>query len=160
MENRYKVTVDDQEFTFSKEEVSELDMVQTSENSYHLLQDQASKQITVTTNKRNPKKITVAIDGSSYQLTIKDETDQLIDDLGFNASSQIQLENVKAPMPGLVLEILVKEGDTVAAGESLLILEAMKMENLLKSPGDLTVKKINVEVGDSVDKGQVLIEIE
>ena len=67
---------------------------------------------------------------------------------------------VIAPMPGMVLEILINNGETVTEGQPVIILEAMKMENVLKAPGDGVVKVIKVKKGDPVDKKQVLIEME
>jgi len=61
-------------------------------------------------------------------------------------------------MPGLIIDLKIKAGDTVKSGDQLLILEAMKMENIIKSPGDGIVKFIKVKKGDSVEKGQVLLE--
>ena len=63
-------------------------------------------------------------------------------------------------MPGLVVNIFVKEGDAVLEGDKLLTLEAMKMENILKSPGDGIIKKINIGKTQTVDKNQILIEFE
>jgi len=68
--------------------------------------------------------------------------------------------NVTAPLPGLILEILVKEGDTVNAGQDVLIMEAMKMENEVQSPQGGTVKEIKVRRGDSVYEGDILIVLE
>ena len=70
----------------------------------------------------------------------------------------LKINNVKAPMPGLVIDMKVKAGDVVKAGDPLLILEAMKMENILKAVAEATVKNVKVKKGDSVEKGQVLIE--
>jgi biotin carboxyl carrier protein len=61
-------------------------------------------------------------------------------------------------MPGLIIDLKVKVGDKVKTGDALLILEAMKMENILKSPGDGTVKNVTVKKGDSVEKGHILVE--
>ncbi|MCL4155747.1 UNVERIFIED_CONTAM: hypothetical protein GTU68_052685 [Idotea baltica] len=61
-------------------------------------------------------------------------------------------------MPGLVLNIRVSPGDEVAEGDTLLVLEAMKMENVIKAVGNGTVKEIKVGHGDKVDKGQILIQ--
>jgi len=68
--------------------------------------------------------------------------------------------NVVAPMPGTISEILVEVGDQVKADEELVILEAMKMENVLKAASDVVVKRILVEKGKAVEKNSVLIEFE
>ncbi|MBN2727186.1 biotin/lipoyl-binding protein [Candidatus Mcinerneyibacteriota bacterium] len=68
--------------------------------------------------------------------------------------------HVTAPLPGLILEILVKEGDMVKAGQDVLIMEAMKMENEVQSPQEGTVKEIKVRRGDSVYEGDILIVLE
>ncbi|HNM32873.1 MAG TPA: biotin/lipoyl-binding protein, partial [Chitinophagales bacterium] len=66
----------------------------------------------------------------------------------------------KAPMPGLVLDILVEAGQAVNKGDNLIILEAMKMENIIKASGSGTVKSIHVQKKDAVEKNQLLIEME
>ncbi len=66
---------------------------------------------------------------------------------------------IPAPLPGLVLDLLVREGDTVKAGQTLLIMEAMKMENQIQAPFDGTVKKIFVQKGANISEGDRLIEI-
>jgi biotin carboxyl carrier protein len=69
-----------------------------------------------------------------------------------------KVNEVKAPMPGMVLKILVKDGDEVKKGDPLLVLEAMKMENILKSPTDGVIKKIAAVTGVAVEKNQLLIQ--
>jgi biotin carboxyl carrier protein len=69
-----------------------------------------------------------------------------------------KVNDIKAPMPGMVLNILVKEGDTVKKGDAILVLEAMKMENILKSPTDGLIKKIAAVKGTAVEKNQLLIQ--
>jgi biotin carboxyl carrier protein len=66
---------------------------------------------------------------------------------------------IPAPLPGLVLEVMVKEGDTVKAGQPLLVMEAMKMENQIQSPFDGTVKKVFVQKGANISEGDKLVEI-
>ena len=61
-------------------------------------------------------------------------------------------------MPGLIIDLKIKAGDAVKQGDPLLILEAMKMENILKSPGEGVIKNLKVKKGDHVEKGQVLME--
>ncbi len=104
--------------------------------------------------------MTVNVNGTSYQLSIKDEYDELLHEMGLDVVPEQKMTDVKAPMPGLVLQVMVKVGDTVIKGDQLIILEAMKMENVLQAEGDGTVKSIEVNQGDKVDKTQVLIEME
>jgi biotin carboxyl carrier protein len=78
--------------------------------------------------------------------------------MGLNNGSAGKMNSVKAPMPGLIIDLRVKEGDKVMPGDSLLILEAMKMENMIKASAESIVKSVKVKKGDSVEKNQVLIE--
>jgi len=66
---------------------------------------------------------------------------------------------IKAPLPGVILELRIKEGDTVKAGDVLMIMEAMKMENNIVAPGDGTVTALKVAKGDNVLEGDPLVEI-
>lgn len=101
-----------------------------------------------------------AVNSNGYEVKIFDELDILISEMGLSLGSA-QVENdVKAPMPGLILDVNVSEGDEVKEGDYLLVLEAMKMENALTAPIDGKVKTISVSKGDKVDKNQLLIEME
>ena len=86
--------------------------------------------------------------------------DILIEELGFEVGASKVIKKLKAPMPGLILEINVEVGQTVNENDNLLILTAMKMENSLLSPRDGVIKSIAVKVDDSVIKGDLLIEFE
>ena len=70
------------------------------------------------------------------------------------------VKEVKAPMPGLVVSVIATKGQEVKEGDSLLILEAMKMENVLKSPVDGVIKNIKIEETNTVEKNEILIEFE
>ncbi len=108
--------------------------------------DQASGQLSFEINQKK------------FTARAEDELKQLLKQLGMGAESISKLNEIKAPMPGLILDIDVQEGQEVKKGDILLILEAMKMENAIKSPGDGTISKINITKGDSVEKNQQLIE--
>jgi biotin carboxyl carrier protein len=99
------------------------------------------------------------INGKSVSLSIKTDTDLLLEKMGLSGSSGAGSGKIKAPMPGLIVKLLVKPGDTVEKGQVLLNFEAMKMENQLKAPLSGTVKELRVAVGDKVEKGQLLVEI-
>ena len=71
-----------------------------------------------------------------------------------------KLKDLKAPMPGLVLDILVNEGDEVTEGQELIVLEAMKMENAIKSPQDGIIDKIQIDKQDKIDKNHTLLSFQ
>lgn len=104
------------------------------------------------------KKLFVKINNSPYTLDIKDKYDELLHNLGLDNLASKKVNDIKAPMPGMVLNILVAEGQEVKKGDALIVLEAMKMENILKSPTDGTIKKIAIKKGVAVEKNQILIQ--
>ena len=85
---------------------------------------------------------------------------ELIAELGLDKPKVKKLKELSSPMPGRVLKIMVNVGDEINIGDSLLSLEAMKMENILKSDGEGVVKEIFISEQQVVDKGEVLIEFE
>jgi biotin carboxyl carrier protein len=106
------------------------------------------------------KEALINVSGFDFKIIINEPLDQLIHELGFLKASKHSVKEIKSPMPGLVVNIFVCEGDQVEEGQKLLSLEAMKMENILKSPGEGIIKTISVSNGNSVEKNQVLIEFE
>jgi biotin carboxyl carrier protein len=104
------------------------------------------------------KTCTVKINGKLIDVSLKDKFDLLLEKLGMSNVGAGKINSIKAPMPGLIIDLKVKEGDVVKQNDPLLILEAMKMENIIKSPGDGVVKSVKVTKGASVEKNQVLIE--
>jgi len=156
----YKVKVNDYEFEFTNKQVDGVNIIQRSANHFHLLHNHLSTKGTLIRQDASGKKQWIEIDGETLAVEIKDELDQMLDKMGFSAQAAKQIKEIKAPMPGLVLEINVSEGQSVTIGEKLLILVAMKMENSLTIPVDAVIKKINVKPGQPVEKGQVLLELE
>ncbi len=106
------------------------------------------------------KILKIVLEGKTHTLKIKDKYDHLLSQLGLSGMSTKKINELKSPMPGLVVEVLAKEGDSVKKGSPLVILEAMKMENVLKAVADVVIKKINVEKGVAVEKNQVLVVFE
>ncbi len=105
------------------------------------------------------KTLQARINGKSASITLKSETDLLLEKMGIGGTAGAGSGKVKAPMPGLIVKVLVKPGDLVEKGQVLLNFEAMKMENQLKSPVAGVVKEIKVSLGDKIEKGQYLAEI-
>lgn len=142
------IFIDNSEFVF--------DLKQLKENVFHILHENRSFTAELVSYSKGDKKAKVKINGSQYDVSFQDKYDRLLDQMGMNFSSQKSEVTLKAPMPGLVLDIMVKVGDQVNKGDNLLTLEAMKMENIIKSSGDLKVKSIEIEKGAKVDKNQIL----
>lgn len=134
------------------------DIVEINKGYFHIIHNSQSYRAEVVEADPVTKAFTIKINGNKYEVIVKDRFDMLLEKLGMNNSSAGSINFVKAPMPGLIVELKVAAGDTVAAGDPLLILEAMKMENILKAAGQGTVRNVKVKKGDSVEKGQILIE--
>ncbi len=133
------------------------DVIKVKDGSFHVIKDNRSFNVEVIKADVAEKNFLVSINGNKYQVNVKDKFDELLKSLGMDNLATNKINEIKAPMPGLVLEIRVAEGDTVKKGDAILVLEAMKMENSIKSPTDGIIKKINVKKGIAVEKNQVLI---
>ena len=106
------------------------------------------------------KSYEVEINNRIYRVKFEDELDLLIKSMGLKGKRNHIMSEIKSPMPGLVFKIMKQAGDTVIEGETLLILEAMKMENSIKSPNDGVIKEISVVEGQAVEKGSILLSFE
>ena len=135
----------------------EWDVIEVKNGSFHVIKENRSYNVEVIKADSTEKSFLVSVNGNKYQLNVKDKFDELLKSLGFDDLNAKKVNEVKAPMPGLVLDVRVSEGDTVKKGDAILVLEAMKMENIIKSPTDGIIKKINVKKGLAVEKNQVLI---
>ena len=148
-ENTTSGTIDGKEFSW--------DVIGVKSGSFHVIRNNKSYSVEVIKADVAEKSFLVSVNGNKYQLNVKDKFDELLKSLGMDNMTASKVNEIKAPMPGLVLDIRVSEGDTVKKGDPILVLEAMKMENILKSPTDGIIKKINVKKGLAVEKNQVLI---
>ncbi|MHA6280121.1 acyl-CoA carboxylase biotin carboxyl carrier protein subunit [Salinimicrobium sp. CAU 1759] len=161
MEEKYKVTVDgNMEFAFTREQVEALDLEETSEGMAHVLRDHRSFKTQLQDWDFLNRSYIVRVDSRPFEVKISNELDLLIEEMGLSLAAAQVINDIKAPMPGLILDVQVKEGDEVKEGDYLLVLEAMKMENTLTAPRDGVVKSISVKKGQTVDKNQLLIEME
>jgi len=108
---------------------------------------------------KNGKSVEFTFNGEWVQAEVKNDQDLLLEKLGFKTDTAESAGTLNAPMPGKILELLVKEGDTVELGEPVAILEAMKMENELKAPASGTISSVSVSENMNVEKNQRLLEI-
>lgn len=143
---------------FLNEKTINADIQSVGNYEYHLLMNDHSYNIQIIKTDFADKKLVLKINGKKYSIDVKDKYDELLHNLGLDNIAAKKINEIKAPMPGMVLSILVGEGQQVKKGDSLLVLEAMKMENVLKSPADGTIKKIVAIKGNAVEKNQLLIQ--
>ncbi|MDT0689032.1 acetyl-CoA carboxylase biotin carboxyl carrier protein subunit [Salegentibacter sp. F188] len=161
MEKKYKVRVNDNyNYKFTNDEITALDQQKLTTSKFHVLKEHHSFKAEILNYDFNQKKYSVRINSNIYEVDISNELDLLIEEMGLSLGSAQAVNDIKAPMPGLILDVVVKEGDKVKEGDYLLVLEAMKMENTLTAPGDGIIKSVHVEKGQTVDKNQLLIELE
>jgi len=163
----YKVKVDNKyDFNFEKTQgVWQLegkdiafDMIELGKSTFHVIKDNKSYTVEIVNHNVTEKSFQIKVNQTIYSLSVKDKYDELLHQLGLDKAMVTKVSNIKAPMPGLVLNILVEDGQEIKKGDALIVLEAMKMENILKSPTDGKVKKVAVKKGVAVEKGQILIE--
>ncbi|MBC7381951.1 MAG: biotin/lipoyl-binding protein [Bacteroidia bacterium] len=136
------------------------DTIKLGAGKYHVLIESKSYSIELLDKTENGKSMFVKVNGIKHEVAIKDKYDALLNQLGMDKLTNKKSNSIKAPMPGMVLYIHVKDGDTFKKGDALLVLEAMKMENIIKADSDGVVKRVAVNVKQAVDKNTLLIEME
>ncbi len=129
-----------------------------AEGSYVLLVEGRSFSVVIEPQPEGGLRVTVA--GQLLEVQLKDERALLLERFGLNEANAAAQRDVRAPMPGLVLRMMVEPGRRVKAGQGLLVLEAMKMENELRAQADGIVKTVHVAPGDAVGKNALLLEFE
>jgi biotin carboxyl carrier protein len=155
----YQIIVNDKIVDLQPEEANALDALSLGEDTFHILKNNKAYKADIESVDYKNKIFNLKINGTKYAVKINDKYDRLIDQLGMKVGTAQKVGDIKAPMPGLVLEIAVEVGSVVSKGDKVLILEAMKMENVIKAAGDGTVKAIHITKGTAVEKGQLLIEM-
>lgn len=134
------------------------DLKWIGERKIHLIRGNESIEAELLSIDRETKTLQIRIGYKTATLKLKDRFDLLLEQMGMSVNGVGGMKDIKAPMPGLILDLKVKPGDEVKKGDVVLILEAMKMENIIKSPGDGVVKDVKVALKQSVEKNQVLIQ--
>jgi biotin carboxyl carrier protein len=152
----YAIGSDDGNFIYDGEKVS-IDHQQLNGQVSHVLYKDKSYQVELIEHRKAEKTLLLKVNSKEYLVEISDQYDELLHKLGFDRAASHHIKELKAPMPGMVLNVLVKEGEEVKKGDSLVILEAMKMENVIKAPADCVIKDVKVVTGDKVEKNQVMM---
>lgn len=136
----------------------EADISLLSEGVLHILSNHKSFVAEIIKHDLEKKTLIIRLGDAIHQLSLANAYEDLMHKIGIQSEQGNTVKELRAPMPGLILELHVDEMDQVSEDDNLVVLEAMKMENVLKAPSDLIIKKILVAPGDNVEKNQRLIE--
>ena len=126
----YDITIDNEKFILNPMDIASLDIVPIGYHQFHALRNNHSYKI------------------------------KIVQKMGLLTTKTQKINNIKAPMPGLIIDVIASKGQKIEPGTPLIVLSAMKMENIITSHGEGVIKSINVKVNDTVDKGQLIIEME
>ncbi|MFP4090950.1 MAG: biotin/lipoyl-containing protein [Cyclobacteriaceae bacterium] len=146
-----KTLVNNEQFSY--------ELSQLNDRLFHVLHQHQSYNVEVLKADYQRKEFLLKINGKKHHVKLQDRFDQLIAALGMEEDAADAAREIVAPMPGLILKIHVNAGDEVKKNDPLITLEAMKMENVLKSPGEGKVEEVIVKQGDSVEKSQLMIRL-
>lgn len=127
---------------------------------YSILMDGKSYVAQVVKTDRDARTITLRLGQDVFEVKLEEPMDRLLAAMGISDVASRKLNDIRAPMPGMVLKVLVVPGQAISKGDPVLILEAMKMENVFKAPSDAVVKEVKVTERKAVEKGEVLIVLE
>lgn len=150
--DKYSGTINNEPF--------KLDIARRNESQFHLIKDHKSYCVDILHVDYEKKEIKLKVNGQLYEGQLQDDIDLLLKKMGFENKTKVAKNEIHAPMPGLVLNVLVEKGHKINKGDVILVLEAMKMENNLKAEFEGVVKQVHCKKGDTVNKSQLLITFE
>ena len=141
-------------------EILNADVIEYKKGKFHILIDSRSYTAEILTVDKESKSCVVKVGNSVISVSLKDQFDDLLHEMGIDEMDIKKVNDIKAPMPGMVLRVLVEKGQPIKKGDAIVVLEAMKMENILKAPADGVIKKVHVSMGDKVEKNQVMVNLD
>ncbi len=160
MDQKFKTIVNGTfEFSLQTNDLEHFDVI-ADHRKHNAIFNHKSLSIETLAADFNNRNYTVAVNGNRYEVKIENGLDALIANMGLSLGNDSIHDEIHAPMPGMILEVNVAEGDEVKKGDFLCVLEAMKMENTLSAPRDGIIKSVNISKGETVDKGKLLLELE
>jgi len=157
---KYIIKVNESEFEVDIDALQALDIQKQQGTGYHVLKDHTTYEVQLLQTDFESRTLKLSVNGNSYTVAIKDSYDQLVKKMGLLSNTSQKAKNILAPMPGLIMDVMVEAGQEILEGTPLLVLSAMKMENQILSQGAGKIKSVEIKTGDTVDKGQLIIEME
>ncbi|MCB9262053.1 MAG: acetyl-CoA carboxylase biotin carboxyl carrier protein subunit [Flavobacteriales bacterium] len=156
--NSQQFEIDKNDQTLMNHSKVDFDIKPLPNGNYHVLLNNKSFELSEIEVIRNDKTVAMTINHKRYVVAIEDNFDLLLKSMGMDKSTTQKVSEVKSPMPGLVLNIMVEVGEEIKKDQPLMVLEAMKMENVIASPCDAMVASIEVKTQQKVDKNAVLVK--
>ena len=158
--SEFKVEVNGKEVELSKlKDYNSSEIHEIGPGTYHLVYNDKSYKCEVQSIDSAKGLVELSLNDVDYTCQIISPVRQTIQSLNLSNRNKAISKNLTAVMPGMVLDVLVSDGQKVNVGEPLMILEAMKMENILKAGFEGVIQKVHCQKEDAVEKGQILIEI-
>jgi biotin carboxyl carrier protein len=133
------------------------DFSEFGKGKFHVIMNNRSYVAEVISSDKENKLFEIKIGNKIIPVQLRDKYDELLQEIGIDVVAGKKVNDIKAPMPGMVLQVLVEKGQPIKKGDAIVVLEAMKMENILKSPADGIINKVHVNKGDKVEKNQVMV---
>ena len=158
--SNYLITINEEELHFNSNDVDSLDSIKVNAKNLHVLDNNTAFEVQIVHSDFMNKTMRLSINGNIYEVKLEDEYDQQVKKMGLLAVTTQKLNEVKAPMPGLIVDVMVKVGQEIVEGTPLIVLSAMKTENIILAQGEGVIKSIEIKKDDAVEKGQVIIEME
>jgi biotin carboxyl carrier protein len=152
-----EIRFEDRIFAVDSEKKLPSEWIRISEDCFRVNIDGKTHKVEAIEGPDESGVMVLKVDGVLREVTVLDERALLLDKMGMNSGDSGADLQLCAPMPGKVLSVLVEAGQLVAAGDSLLVLEAMKMENVIKAAVDGIIEDVNAKAGFAVEKGELLI---
>lgn len=160
MEEKFKAIVNGAFiFELVRKDLETIDIVSENHKA-NIIYNNKSLEVEILEKDFHKRNYILKVNGNRYEVKIENALDALISEMGLSLGNISVEDEILAPMPGIILEVNVSEGQEIKKGDFLCVLEAMKMENTLTAPRDGIVKSVNISKGETVDKGKLLIELE
>ena len=156
----YLITVNEKELHYNSSDIDTLDSIKVNAKNLHVLDNNTAFEVEIVHSDFLNKTMSLSVNGNIYEVKLEDEYDQQVKKMGLLEVTTQKLNEVKAPMPGLIVDVMVKVGQEIVEGTPLIVLSAMKMENIILAQGEGVIKSIEIKKDDAVEKGQVIIEME
>lgn len=154
------IDIEGKRFELTRDQWEHLDCIAVDPDTFHVIEGSKTHTISVIHFDLAARTCTLRVDGEIRQVAFIRDLDLLIEKMGLQTAASKKVSALHAPMPGMVTGIKVTAGQQLEKGSPLIILEAMKMENVIIAPDQVTIREIMVIVGQAVEKGSVLIEFE